>query len=360
MEGIKSHFEYFSFLNVLMIGARIMGWRIAIVNSATFGEFTGVIERLRKVGEVVRINVPREIDGEELASRLAGFHFIVASTTPKYDEGFFKNNNDVVLIARNGIGVDNIDVKAATECGVVVTRVPGEVEREAVAELAVALMLDAARSISASYLAVREGRWQERGRFIGLELRGKTVGVIGLGNIGSRVAEILSRGFGAKVVAYDPYVSKELALGMGVELTDLEKLLRESDIVTLHAPLTEETYHIIDTKAISMMKDGAILVNTARGGLVDTNALIQALKSGRLKYAALDVVEGDYVKPGDPLLQTENVVITPHIGAYTYEAFRGIDESVAESIEAVARGEKPKNIVNPEVYKRGVRSLPKN
>jgi D-3-phosphoglycerate dehydrogenase len=334
-----------------------MRWKIAIVNSATFGAYTGVLERLSKVGEVVRINVPREISGEKLASRLAGFQFVVASTNPRYDEKFFRANTDVVLLARNGIGLDNIDVKAATECGVVVTRVPGEVEREAVAELAIALMLDAARSVSAAYNAVREGRWHERGRFIGLELKGRTVGIIGLGNIGRRVAEILSKGFGARVLAYDPYISEDAAASIGVKLTDLETLLRESDIVTLHAPLTEETRHIINVKTIALMKNGSILVNTARGGLVDTNALVEALKAGKLRYAALDVVEGDYVMPGNPLLQFENIVVTPHIGAYTYESFGGIDECVAEAIEAVAKGEKPKYVVNPEVYEGRVRRL---
>ncbi len=334
-----------------------MRWKIAIVNSATFGAYTGVVERLRKVGEVVRINVPREVSGEELASHLLGFQFVVASTNPRYDEKFFKANTDVVLLARNGIGLDNIDVKAATESGVVVTRVPGEVEREAVAELAVALMLDAARSVSAAYIAVREGRWHERSRFIGLELMGRTVGIIGLGNIGRRVAEILSKGFGVNVLAYDPYISRDAATNIGVKLTDLETLLRESDIVTLHAPLTEETHHIINMETIALMKDGSILVNTARGGLVDTGALVKALKSGKLRYAALDVVEGDHVSLGNPLLQLENVVITPHIGAYTYESFGGIDECVAEAIEAVVKGERPKHVVNPEVYEGRVRRL---
>jgi len=334
--------------------------RIAIVNSNTFGAYSKVMERLSLVGEVSRLNVPREIRGAELSSRLKGFQIIVASTNPRYDEEFFKENRDVVLLARNGIGLDNIDVKAATEQGVIVTRVPGIVEREAVAELALALMLDALRSVSAAYFAVRQGKWQERSRFIGYELREKAVGIIGLGNIGRRVAEILSAGFKAKILAYDPYVKKEDVSGIDITLTDLETLLRESDIVTLHAPLNEETYHIIDRKALSMMKKGTILVNTARGGLVDTAALVEALKNKHVRYAALDVVEGDYVDSNHPLLQMENVIITPHIGAYTYESFTGIDECVAETIEAVLKGERPKYVANPEVYLKGTRKLPSN
>ncbi|MCS7145961.1 MAG: D-isomer specific 2-hydroxyacid dehydrogenase family protein [Nitrososphaerota archaeon] len=331
--------------------------RIAIVNSATFGAYTGAFERLSALGEVERLSLPRELKGRELATRLSGFQIIVASTNPKYDEEFFRSNKDVVLLARNGIGLDNIDLKAATENGVIVTRVPGEVEREAVAELAVALMLDALRSVSAACLAVRDGKWRERGRFIGLELKGKTVGIIGLGNIGGRVAEILTAGFQARVIAYDPYVTVDEAERLCVKLTDLETLLRESDIISLHAPLTDQTYHIINSKAISIMKDKVILVNTARGGLVDTNALLEALESGKLLYAALDVIEGDYVGPEHPLLRHENIVITPHIGAYTYESFKGIDECVVESIEAVVKGMRPKNVANIEVFERRVRAL---
>ncbi|MEM0507087.1 MAG: NAD(P)-dependent oxidoreductase [Thermosphaera sp.] len=323
--------------------------KIAVVNSATFGVYTKVLERLSKVGEVVRINVPREVSGEELAAHLKGVQFVIASTTPRYDENFFATNTDVVLVARNGIGLDNIDVMAATESGVIVTNIPGEVEREAVAELTVALMLDAVRSVTESHMAVRRGGWRERSRFIGLELKGKTIGIIGLGNIGKRVAEILSKGFNAKVVAYDPYVSQDAAANLGVELIDLETLFRKSDIVTLHTPLTKETYHIINMHTINLMKDGAILVNTARGGLVETEALFNALKTRKLRYAALDVVEGDYVDLQHPLLQLDNIIITPHIGAYTLESFVGIDECVAEAIEAVARGEKPRNVVNPQV-----------
>lgn len=335
----------------------MVAMKIAIVNSATFGAYTKVLERLSKVGEVVRINVPREVSGEELASHLEGVQFIIASTTPRYDESFFAMNKDVVLLARNGIGLDNIDVVAATESGVIVTSIPGEVEREAVAELTVALMLDAIRSVTASHIAVRRGGWRERSKFIGLELMGKTIGVIGLGNIGKRVAEILSKGFNAKVVAYDPYVPQDAAASVGADLIDLETLLRKSDIITLHTPLTKETHHIINAHTITLMKDGAILVNTARGGLVETEALFDALKAGKLKYAALDVVEGEYVDPQHPLLQLDNVIITPHIGAYTLESFAGIDECVAEAVEAVARGEKPRNVVNPQVYERRVRRL---
>lgn len=332
---------------------------IAIVNSDSFGTYTNVIDRLSKVGEVVRLNLPKNISGKELASRLQDFSFIVASTTPRYDSEFFKENKKVILIARNGIGLDNIDLNAATENGVVVTNIPNFIEREAVAELAVALILDAYRFVSESYLAVRENRWRDRGTFVGFELRGKTVGIIGLGNIGRRVAEILLKGFGVKILAYDPYVDKTSLGDLDVQFTDLSTLLRDSDIVSLHAPLTPSTHHIINAETLALMKDGAVLVNTARGGLVDTKALVEALKKGKLRYAALDVVEGDYVDSSHPLMQFRNVLITPHIGAYTRESMASIDECVAESIEAVARGDVPKYVVNREVYDKGPRYLKK-
>lgn len=334
-----------------------MRLKIAVVNSPTFSVHTNVIDRLKKIGEVERVTVPKDLRGGGLASALKGFHILVVSTNPRYDREFFEENRDVVLLARNGIGLDNIDLRAASENGVLVTRVPGEVEREAVAELAVALMLDAYRSVSHAFNAVKENRWRERHRFMGYELKGKKVGVVGLGNIGRRVAEILGKGFGAEILGYDPYVDRDSLKDVEVVLTDFETLLRESDIVTLHAPLTDETWHMIDSKAIGLMKQGAMLVNTARGGLVDTQALVEALKAGRIRYAALDVVEGDYVDAGHPLLQLENVVVTPHIGAYTYESMRGIDESVAEAVEAVVKGMRPSTVANPDVFDKGVRTF---
>ncbi|MEM0440206.1 MAG: NAD(P)-dependent oxidoreductase [Candidatus Caldarchaeum sp.] len=335
----------------------VMKLKIAVVNSLTFGAYTDVFTCLNRLGEVTRLNVPRDIRGSELAAVLAGYHVAVVSTNPRYDREFFEKNSDIVLLARNGIGVDNIDLEAATEHGVIVTRVPGEVEREAVAELAVALMLDAYRMVSQAFIAVRENRWRERTKFIGPELKGKTIGIIGLGNIGKRVAEILSKGFKAKVLAYDPFISPETVKDLDVVLTDFETLLKESDIVSLHTPQTPETRHMMNAKAFELMKPGSMLVNTARGGLVDTDALVNALKTGNIRYVGLDVVEGDYIDSSHPLLQFENVVVTPHIGAYTYESFIGIDMAVAEAIEALARGEKPKNTANPRVFEKTVRTI---
>ncbi|MEM0093730.1 MAG: D-isomer specific 2-hydroxyacid dehydrogenase family protein [Thermofilum sp.] len=336
---------------------RIM-YKVAVVNSRSFGvSAPDLLEKLRQHAQVDFIDVDKKARGKDLAEKLSGYHFIVASVTPLYDADFMRLQKDLLLIARHGIGVDNVDVKAATEEGVLVTRVPGFKERDAVAELAVALALDAVRRVTYSSQLVRAGRWSERGRIVGFNIAGKTVGLVGLGNIGSRVAEIFSKGFGARVLAYDPYVKPEDAAKFGARLTDLDTLLRESDIISLHAPLTPETYHMIDERAFEKMKEGVIIVNTARGELIDTAALVRALESGKVAGAGLDVVEGEPIGADHPLLRFNNVVITPHIGANTREGLRGMDESNVDAILKVIRGEPPTEyLVNPEVLKRGTRA----
>jgi D-3-phosphoglycerate dehydrogenase len=333
-------------------------YKVAVVNSKSFGvRAPDLLEELRRHAQVDFIEVSKTVRGRELAEVLAGYHFIIASVTPVYDAEFMRHQRDLLLIARHGIGVDNVDIKAATEEGVLVTRVPGFKERDAVAELAVALALDVVRKVSYSSKLVREGKWSERGRIVGFNINGKTVGLIGLGNIGSRVAEIYSRGFNARVLAYDPYIKPEVAARHGAQLVDLDTLLRESDIISVHAPLTPETYHLLDEEAFAKMKDGVVIVNTARGEIIDTAALIKALESGKVAGAGLDVVEGEPIGADHPLLKFDNVVVTPHIGANTAEGLRGMDESNVDAILKVIRGEPPlEYLVNPEVLERGTRA----
>lgn len=311
-----------------------MSIKIAIVNSKSFGIYTNAIDRLKRIGEVIRIDVSRDIGGAELAEKLKGVHFIIASVTPFYSREFFENNRDVVMIVRHGIGYDNIDIKAAEEHGIIVARVPGWREREAVAELTITLMLAALRRIVEASNSVRGGRWHERAKYIGRELSNLTIGVIGFGNIGSRVAEILRNGFNAKVIVYDPYVPKEHVERLGcIYVESLDELLKQSDIITLHTILTEETRHMINREAFENMKNGVIIVNTARGELIDTSALIEYIEKGKVAIAALDVVEGEPIDEKHPLQKYSNVIITPHIGAYTYESLMGMDDAVVEAIE---------------------------
>jgi len=326
--------------------------RLIIVNSKSFGKFTNAIQELEAFCEISRIDVPKDIDGKDLAQKLRGAHFVIATSNPKYTREFFEANEDVVSVLVHGIGVDNVDVKAATENGVVIVKVPGVAEREAVAELAVNLMLTALRHVVQASNKVREGKWLERAKYVGSELAGKVVGVIGLGNIGSRVAEILIKGFNAKVLAYDPYIPPERIKAIGAEPASFDDVLKNSDIITLHCPLTRETYHLLDETAFKKLKKGAILVNTARGGLVDTEALIKALENGILAAAALDVVEGEPIDESHPLLKYENVIITPHIGAYTLEALAGMDSSLTNAVKALLKGEIPENAINREVFNK--------
>lgn len=307
--------------------------RVAIVNSKSFGKFTSVMNKLRIKCTLDQIEVQKDIAGQELAEKLKGYHFVIASVTPKYDREFFERNEDIVMIVRHGIGVDNIDLKAAEEYGVKVAAVPGYKEREAVAEHTIALMLNALRHITEANEAVRKGKWQERAKFISRDISNLTVGIVGFGNIGSRVAEILKNGFGTKVVAYDPYVPKEKMKALDVTpMSSVAELMTKSDIVTLHANLSSETYHIVNRETLESAKKGIIIVNAARGELIDHDALVDAIEKGIVSAVALDVVEKEPINSEHPLLRYDNVIITPHIAAYTQEALSAMDETVAEAI----------------------------
>jgi phosphoglycerate dehydrogenase-like enzyme len=324
--------------------------KIAIVNSSSFGMyFPEHIERLKRVGKVKRFEFPPNIDGKTLAKKLKGYSVIVASVSPRYDEEFFANKDETILITRHGIGYDNIDVESATKKGVIVTKVQGEIEREAVAEMAIALLMAVMRRLMEASLFVRKGRWKERARFIGWEIKGKNVGIIGFGNIGSRVGEILKNGFSANVLAYDPYLSEEEIRSKGAKPVSLEELLRNSDIISLNASLNPENYHMLSFKEFSLMKEGIILVNTARGELIDEEALLDALEKGKVAGVGLDVVEGEPIDKNHPLLRFENVVITPHTSAYTYECLRAMGENVVCDVERVFKGEIPEEVINKEV-----------
>ncbi|MEL9908729.1 MAG: D-isomer specific 2-hydroxyacid dehydrogenase family protein [Desulfurococcus sp.] len=307
--------------------------KIAIVNSKSFGVYTNAVERLKEVGVVDKIEVGKDLKGKPLAEKLQGYHIIIASVTPIYDREFFEHNKTVVLIVRHGIGYDNIDVEAAREHGVIVARVPGWREREAVAEHTIALMLSALRYVPQSYIAVKEGKWSERAKYVGKEINHLTIGIIGFGNIGSRVAEILSKGFGAKIMVYDPYVPREKVEYYGYRYAaSLEDVARECDIVTLHTALTNETKYMLNEKFFEKAKKGMIIVNTARGELVDTNALIKYIEKGIVAAYSADVVEGEPIGHDHVLLRYPNVIITPHIAAYTFEALAGMDEAVVEAV----------------------------
>ncbi len=259
------------------------------------------------------------------------------------------------IIARHGIGLDNVDLEAATELGIPVTYCRHTGEEVSVAEHAIALMLACARRLVEADRAVREGRWRARVELVGLELRGKTLGVIGLGAIGREVARIARNGLGMRVLAYDPYAPDEAFREVGAESVGLEELLRESDFVTVHVPLTPETKRMLDAERLKLVKRGAVIVNTARGAVIDEAALCEALREGRIAYAGLDVFEREPPE-GSPLLSLPNVVLTPHVAAFTREALRRMDMANAEDLVRFFRGERPLRLANPQVYERGLRA----
>jgi D-3-phosphoglycerate dehydrogenase len=242
----------------------------------------------------------------------------------------------LVVIGRAGAGVDNIDVDAATERGIIVMNTPGG-NTIAVAEHTIALLLAMARNIPQAHAALKGGRW-EKNRFGGVELYNKVLGVVGLGRIGSEVAR-RALGLSMKVLGYDPYLPREVAERLGVEPTELDELLQRSDFVTLHTPLTADTRNFIDQAQFERMKPGARLINCARGGVVNEAALAAAIAQGRLGGAALDVFEREPLPAGHPLLGLDGVIATPHLAASTEEAQSTVALGIAEQVAGVlARG----------------------
>jgi len=257
-------------------------------------------------------------------------------------------------IIRYGIGVDNIDLEAATAKGVIVANVP-DYAIETVADHTWALILALVRRIVIADKYVRNrlyiGKWTNPPEYLrGIDLSGKVLGLVGVGRIGREVAK-RAKGFGVKILGYDPYISSDVAKEFGIELVNLDTLLRESDIISIHCPLTKETYHLINEDKIRLMRKRPYIINTARGAIIDEKALYKALKEGWIAGAALDVFEIEPPPENNPLFELDNVVLTPHIAWYTEEALRRLEMSAVEEAIRILRGELPKNIVNKEVLK---------
>lgn len=252
------------------------------------------------------------------------------------------------VIGRAGTGVDNIDLKAATERGVLVINAP-TANCIAAAEHTIALLTALARNIPQADAAMRRNEW-ERHRFTGVALVDKTIGIIGVGRVGSEVAR-RARGLDMRVIAYDPYFPLERAAAMGIPLLSLREVLEQADFITLHAPLTPSTHHLINRETIGWMRTGAWLINAARGDLVDEQALYEALEGGRLAGAALDVFSQEPPQ-NNPLVGHPRVIVTPHLGASTVEAQEGVSLEIAEAVLAALRGELVATAVNAPMVSR--------
>jgi len=246
--------------------------------------------------------------------------------------------SDLRVVAVHGIGVDRVDLEAAEKRGIVVTNTP-LANTAAVAEHTVGLILSSVRKIPASDRLMRQGRWKEA-QFVFKELMDMTVGIIGFGNIGAKVAKRLGS-FEAKIISYDPYVPLERFEEFGVKRTDFETLLSESDIITVHVPLTRFTRHMISEKELKLMKREAFIVNTSRGAVIDERALCAALCNKQIAGASLDVYEEEPLAQSSPLLEMENVVLTPHVAGTTEESLKRTAETAARDIAKVLAGEKP-------------------
>ena len=250
------------------------------------------------------------------------------------------------VISRYGVGVDNIDIKAATEHNIIVANVPDYCVDE-VSTHTFSLILSCARAIAMLDRKVRGGNWDFTLAKPLYRTQGQTIGLFGLGRI-ARIMAQKATGFGFKIIAYDPYVFDTYG---NVKLVTLEQLLSESDFLSIHAPLTEETKHIIGEKELKMMKNSAYLINTSRGALVDEKALYVALKEKRIAGAALDVMENEPPDWENPLLSLENIVITPHISFYSEESYVELKTKTAEAVLSVLTGNRPRSVVNMEVLK---------
>lgn len=297
--------------------------------------------------EIVNSPLDRPLEAEELAElmpgvvgAILGVDFVTAEV--------FEQAKELRVISRFGVGVDRVDLVSATAHGVVVTTTPG-VNSAAVAELTLGLVLALARHISYFDRALRQENWTVTP---GTELGGQTLGLIGMGKIGREVAR-RAAAFDMKILYHDPLVMPdEFILRVGAQSSSLEEVLSNSDVISLHLPLIESTRNLIDWEALRRMKPSALLINTARGGLVDEQALYEALKTGQLAGAAFDVFSKE-PSVGNPLLELENFIATPHCGSATSQTTLRMGLMASENALAVLRGERPAAVANPEVYLQG-------
>ncbi|MBI3040246.1 MAG: phosphoglycerate dehydrogenase [Chloroflexi bacterium] len=297
------------------------------------------IDLLRRHAEV---DIRSDLKSEELLSLIGDYEALVVRSQTRVSARVIEAGKKLQVIARAGVGVDNIDVEEATRRGIVVVNAATSNTTSA-AEHTIALMFALARHIPQANAVLKSGVWR-RADFMGTELRNKTLGIIGLGNVGSEVAR-RARGLEMKLIAYDPFISADYARNLQVELTSLKQLLKEADFITLHIPLTKSTRGLIGAKELALVKPTARFINTARGGLIDEEALVKAIKEKRVAGAAFDVFNTEPLEDS-VLFEDDSIIITPHLGASTTEAQAMVAQDIAEQIIAVFKGEPARYAVN--------------
>jgi D-3-phosphoglycerate dehydrogenase len=290
-------------------------------------------DALAPLAEDARFNLVTKtgLKGEDLARAIEGMDAVIVRSSTTITRDSLAYADGLRVIGRAGVGVDNIDVEAATERGIAVLNAPSGNTISA-AELAFALLLSVVRRVAAADVSMKKGEW-DRKSFTGMELYGKTLGLIGAGRIGGEVAR-RARAFGMTVVAFDPFLNAERAATIGIELDTLDGVLARADVISLHTPLTEQTAGMIGDAQLAQLRKGAIVINAARGGVVDEAALQRALESGHLGGAALDVFSEEPLPADHPLRGVPNAVLTPHLGASTAEAQRNVAIEITGAIRA--------------------------
>jgi D-3-phosphoglycerate dehydrogenase / 2-oxoglutarate reductase len=305
------------------------------------------IEILEKGAEV---DVRTGMSPEELKACIGEYDALVVRSQTQVTEDVIEAAENLKIIGRAGVGVDNIDVEAATQRGIIVINAP-EGNMISAAEHTIAMMMAISRNIPQANQSMRAGKW-DRKLFMGVEVRGKTLGVVGLGRIGTEVAK-RAQGMDMNIMAYDPFISEERAADLGVKLTTVEDIVLNADYITVHTPLTKDTRNLIDREEFEKAKPGVRIINCARGGIINEEALAEAVASGKVAAAAIDVFISE-PPTGSPLLEQDNIIVTPHLGASTKEAQVNVAVDVAEQIINFNQGLPVKNAINMPYVKQEI------
>jgi len=307
---------------------------------------------LKEVREF-HVDIKTGLAPEELKKIIKDYDALLVRSATKVTGDIIKAADKLKVIGRAGVGLDNVDLEAATQKGIIVMNTPAG-NTISTAEHTMSMILSLSRSIPQANGSMKKGEWK-RSKFMGVELYNKTLGIVGLGRIGTEVTK-RALAFGMKVLAYDPFLSLEVAKNIGVEVVELKEVFKRSDYITVHTPLTNETRHMISDKEFGLMKKGVRIVNCARGGIVDEKALIEAIKDGKVAGAALDVFESEPLGADSEFIKLDNVILTPHLGASTEEAQVNVAIEVAEIARDALLGKGIRNAANypclePEVCK---------
>jgi len=301
----------------------------------------------------IEVDVNIGMSPDELIKTIPDYDGIIIRSGTKVTADVIDAADRLKVVGRAGAGVDNVDIPSASKKGIAVENTPGG-NTQTTGEHTFALLIALARNIPQGTASIKNGEWNRK--LIGTELKGKTLGLIGFGRVGSVVVQS-AKGFFMECIAYDPFISKEKADEMGVTLCEVDDILKKSDFITVHTPLTDKTRHMISTKQFEMMKNGVRIINCARGGIIDEEALLKAIDSGKVAGAALDVFENEPPSADDPIVKNSKVICTPHLGASTNEAQENVAIAVANQMVAYAESGAIINAVNvpavdPEILKR--------